>query len=67
MAPETIRIKVKLAASILVCFSASRQSREFPAKAVIATNVRMKIRVGVTSNRLLVFSNTGFGKGICYG
>ena len=39
---------MKLAASILVCFSASRQSKEFPANAIIAMNVRMKTRVSVT-------------------
>ena len=48
MAPEMMRVKVKLAASMLVCFSANRQSTEFPANAAIAVRVRMKIRVGVT-------------------
>src|SRR5438270_13991708 len=48
MAPETMRMKVKLAASMLVCLSASRQSRELPAKAIIAINVRIKTRVIVT-------------------
>jgi hypothetical protein len=58
---------VKLAASILVCFSASRQSREFPANAVIATNVRMKTRVAFTRQSFTCFSDTGFGNRICYG
>ena len=35
-------MKVKLAASMLVCFNAARQSRELPAKAIIATSVRIK-------------------------
>jgi len=49
VAPEKMRMNVKLAASILVCLSASRQSREFPANAIIAISVRMKIRVGFTA------------------
>ena len=44
-APEKMRMNVKLAASMLVCFSANRQSRELLAKAIIASNVRMKRRV----------------------
>ena len=43
-APETIRTNVKLAASIFVCFSAKRQRSELLAKAIIATDVRKKIR-----------------------
>jgi hypothetical protein len=50
MAPEMMRMKVKLAASMLVCFSANRQSKEFPANAVMVTTVRMKTRVGVTDS-----------------
>jgi hypothetical protein len=49
VAPEKMRMNVKLAASMLVCFSANRQSRELPAKAIIATSVRMKSRVGFTA------------------
>jgi hypothetical protein len=41
-APDNMRMKVKLAGSIPVCFSANRQSREFPANAIIASRVRMK-------------------------
>jgi hypothetical protein len=50
IAPEMMRIRVKLAASMLVCFRANRQSKEFPANATIAASVRMKIRVGVTDS-----------------
>ena len=49
VAPEKMRVNVKLAASMLVCFSANRQSREFPANAIIASSVRVKIRVGFTA------------------
>jgi hypothetical protein len=41
-------MKVKLAASIPVSFSANRQSREFPANAIIASTVKMKSRAGST-------------------
>jgi hypothetical protein len=44
-APEKMRIEVKLAASIPVWFSANRQRSELLAKAIIAANVRMKIRL----------------------
>ena len=47
-APEKMRMNVKLAASILVCFSAARQSSEFPANAIIASNVKIKSRIGFT-------------------
>jgi hypothetical protein len=50
-APEKIRMNVKLAASMLVCFSAARQSNELPANAIIANSVRMKIRAGFTAAR----------------
>ena len=40
-----IRIEVKLAASMLVSFSANRQSKEFPAKAVMASSVMTNSRV----------------------
>ena len=33
-------MKVKLAASMLVCFNANRQSNELPAKAIIAKSAR---------------------------
>jgi len=46
VAPEKRRVNVKLAASIPVCFSANRQSREFPANAIMAASVRMKSRAG---------------------
>jgi hypothetical protein len=35
---------VKLAASMVVCWSAARQSSEFPAKAIIANDVRVIVR-----------------------
>jgi len=43
-APEKMRMKVKLAASMLVCFSAARQRSELLANAIIANRVRKKIR-----------------------
>jgi hypothetical protein len=43
-APERIRMNVKLAASVPVSFSAIRQRSELLANAIIAENVRMKIR-----------------------
>src|SRR5437879_4762985 len=43
-APEKIRAKVNVAASMLVCFSAARQRSELLANAIIASDVRMKIR-----------------------
>jgi len=42
-APEKIRTKVNVAASMWVCFSAARQSSELLANAIIATSVRIKI------------------------
>src|SRR6266516_8037684 len=47
-APEKIRRKVNVAASMLVCFSAARQRSELLAKAIIASDVRPKIRVRFT-------------------
>jgi len=44
-APDTIRMSVKLAASMAVCFSATRQSKEFAAKASIATSVKRSTRM----------------------
>ena len=49
-----IRIEVKLAASILVCFSASRQSRELPANAIIASKVRKNVRVRDIKNSVII-------------
>ncbi len=49
MAPEKIRMNVKLAASMLVCFRAARQSNELPANATMANSVRTKIRAGFTA------------------
>ena len=43
-APDTIRMSVKLAASMAVCFSAMRQSKEFAAKASIANSVKVNTR-----------------------
>ena len=53
-APEKMRMKVKLEASMLVCFNANRQSNELLANAIIAKSVRMRSRVGFT-----VFYRTG--------
>ena len=39
---------MKLAGSIEFCLSANRQSRELPANAAMANNVRMKVRVVLT-------------------
>jgi hypothetical protein len=47
-APEKMRTKVKLAGSIPVCVSASRQRSELLANAIIATDVRIKMRVDFT-------------------
>src|SRR4051794_3432104 len=52
MAPEIIRTNVNVAGSIRVCLSAPRQSRELPAKAIIASNVRMKRRDNFTLGRM---------------
>src|SRR5882762_8339810 len=49
-APENIRMNVKLAASILVCFSAARQRSELLANAIIAINVRKKSRAFRAAN-----------------
>jgi len=43
-APKKIRTKVNVAASMWVCFSAKRQSSELLANAIIASDVRRKIR-----------------------
>jgi hypothetical protein len=48
-APEKMRMTVKLAASMLVCVNANRQSNELLANAIIARSVRMKSRVGFTA------------------
>ena len=45
-APAKMRIKVKLAASMLDCFKAARQSRELLANAIMAREVRIKSRAG---------------------
>jgi hypothetical protein len=44
-APDKMRTNVKLAALMLVCLSAARQSSELLANAIIAKRVRMKSRV----------------------
>src|SRR6476659_8569833 len=51
-APEKIRTKVKVAGSMRVCLRADRQSREFPAKAIMARRVRVKRRAGFKARRL---------------
>src|SRR6266480_3136796 len=47
-APDKMRMKVKLDASIVVRFSACRQRRELPANAIIASSVRTNTRIGLT-------------------
>src|SRR5438874_2174241 len=47
-APEKIRTNVNVAASMPVCFSAALQRSELLAKAIIASDVRPKIRVRFT-------------------
>jgi hypothetical protein len=44
IAPEKMRTNVNEAASILVCVNAARQRSELLAKAIMASNVRIKIR-----------------------
>src|SRR5947207_2712324 len=51
-APEKMRMKVKVAASTAVCFSAARQSSELLANAIIASSVSMKTRVDFTTDQL---------------
>jgi hypothetical protein len=51
-APEKMRTKVKVAASMLVCFNAARQSSELLAKAIIAISVNVKIRVDFTIDEI---------------
>jgi hypothetical protein len=51
-APQNIRTKVKVAASMLVCLSAARQSSEFLANAIIASSVSMKSRVDFTTDEI---------------
>jgi hypothetical protein len=48
-APERIRMEVKLAASMPECFNAARQSRELAAKAIMASRVKEKRRMGFTT------------------
>ena len=47
-------MKVKVAASTVVCFSAARQSSELLAKAIIASSVSMKSRVDFTTEELRI-------------
>ncbi len=51
-APEKMRMKVKVAASTVVCFSAARQSSELLANAIIASSVSMKTRVDFTTDEI---------------
>ena len=51
-APEKMRVKVKVAASTVVCFSAARQSSELLANAIIASSVSMKTRVDFTTDEI---------------
>ena len=53
-APEKMRMKVKVAASTVVCFSAARQSSELLAKAIIARSVSTKSRVDFTTEELRI-------------
>jgi hypothetical protein len=47
-----MRAKVKVAASMLVCFSADRQRSELLANAIIASSVSMKSRVDFTTDEI---------------
>ena len=51
-APDRIRMKVNVAASIVVCLSASRQSKELLANAIIAIDVSMKSRVDFIAHEI---------------
>jgi hypothetical protein len=51
-APDRIRMKVNVAASIVVCLSASRQSKELLANAIIASDVSMKSRVDFIAHEI---------------
>ena len=51
-APDKIRMKVNVAASIVVCLSASRQSKELLANAIIASDVSMKSRVDFIAHEI---------------
>src|SRR5439155_16782779 len=51
-APEKIRTNLKVAGSMLLPFSAARHKSELLAKAIIANSVRMKIRVGFTTDEI---------------
>ena len=51
-APEKMRVKVKVAAATVVCFSAARQSSELLANAIIASSVSMKTRVDFTTDEI---------------
>ena len=53
-APEKMRMNVKLAASMLVCFSANRQSSELLANAIMASSVSVKTCGVVTGEGLAV-------------
>src|SRR5690242_11482187 len=59
IAPEKIRTKVKVAGSMRVCRRADRQSREFPPKAIMASEVRMKRREGFTAKGLSRMQKSG--------
>src|SRR5947208_12614645 len=56
-APEKMRMKVNVAASTCVCFSAARQSSELLAKAIIAPSVSRKSRADFKSG--VVYRNSG--------
>ena len=58
-APEKMRANVKLAPSMLLCLSAARHRSELLAKAIIADNVSVKVRVLVTAQTC----NSYFGHG----
>jgi hypothetical protein len=52
MAPESKRSEEKLAASMPVCFKASRQSSELPAKAIMAITTSSVRRTGEILDRI---------------
>jgi hypothetical protein len=51
-APQNMRMKVKVAGSMLVCVSAARQSSELLANAIIASSASMRSRVDFTNYEL---------------
>ena len=56
IAPETSLMTVKLAASMLVCLRAIRQSSELPVNAIIASDVRqLRVRRSRLQDQFAVY------------